>query len=129
MTFRNTDTSCIGGETRDCYKAKEKKKAPSTEFARTTEELEMEILILETKKAIQRAYEQGVEDGMKRFSYPPVLTKRDLLKIMQIELPTVNKVIAHPNFPKFNQVQARYPRDEAFAWIKRNSSFLQDISA
>lgn len=93
------------------------------------EKLGTEIMILEMKEAIRQAYEQGVEDGMKRFSYPPVLTKRDLMKIMQIQLPTVTKVVSHPTFPKFSAVQARYPRDEVFAWIKRNSSFLQDISA
>ncbi|MET1032435.1 hypothetical protein [Domibacillus tundrae] len=109
-------------------KRKKKTNAPSTESARTTEELEMEIFILETKKAIQQAYQQGVEDGMKRFFYPPVLTKKDLMEIMQIELSTVTKVVAHPTFPKLSPVQASYPRDEVFAWIKRNTSLKSWMS-
>jgi hypothetical protein len=93
------------------------------------EKLQSEIMILEMKAAIQQAYEQGVEDGIKHFSYPPILTKKDLMKIMQIELPTVTKVVAHPSFPKFRPVKARYPRDQVFAWIEQNADFLKSISA
>ncbi|MFL0365339.1 helix-turn-helix domain-containing protein [Pseudobacillus sp. 179-B 2D1 NHS] len=95
----------------------------------TFDELEANLFSARMEELFQQAYEKGVDDGMKRFSYPPVLTNKHLAEILQIKPPTVTKVTSNPSFPRLKNIQARYPRDEVFEWIKRNTSFLNDISA
>ncbi|RND00238.1 helix-turn-helix domain-containing protein [Lysinibacillus halotolerans] len=84
----------------------------------------LEIQLLEKKLAlvVERAYQQGVEDGQSKYKYPELLKQEDLVEILQAELPTVRKLVARRDFPKFEHTRARYPRDAVFEWIKRNST-------
>lgn len=91
----------------------------------TFDQLEAEFLKDRLEKLIQTAYEKGVEDGMKRFSYPPVLTNSHLAEILQIAMSTVIKVTSNPSFPRLQNIKGRYPRDLVFEWIDSNSSFLR----
>jgi hypothetical protein len=91
----------------------------------TFDELEANLFKSRMEELFRQAYEKGVEDGMKRFSYPPVLTKEHLKEIFQVEPATVNKLVAYPTFPKFNEVRARYPRDRVFEWIDQNSTWVK----
>lgn len=93
----------------------------------TLKELEAKLLEENLKSMFKQAYEQGVKDAQKRFSYPHVLTKQHLAEIFQVKMPTVNKIIAHPSFPKFTEVSARYPRDQVFMWIDDHSTYFKDI--
>ncbi|MGE6260909.1 hypothetical protein ACQKCU_24035 [Heyndrickxia sporothermodurans] len=91
----------------------------------TLEELEAKLLEENLKVMFQKAYEQGVADGQKRFNLPYTLTRNHLKEIFQVELPTVDKITAHPTFPKFQLVRARYPRDQVLEWINKNSDFIE----
>ncbi|WP_235863989.1 hypothetical protein [Sutcliffiella halmapala] len=90
----------------------------------TFDQLESEFLKGRLEKLIKSAYEQGVEDARKTFSYPEVLTKDHLVKVFQVEKSTVNKIIAIPTFPKLKDVRARYPREQVFSWISSNSTWV-----
>lgn len=83
---------------------------------------EFELLTQKITLAIEQAFQKGIETGLKKNSFPPVLKKEHLCEILQIEVPTVNKLVARKDFPKLTTVQARYPRDQVFEWIERNSS-------
>lgn len=93
----------------------------------TIKELEEKLLNLKLHDFIQRAYEKGVEDGIKRFSYPQVLTNVHLAEILQIAPSTVIKVTADPTFPRLSKIKARYPRDQVFQWIESNSTKLKRV--
>lgn len=93
----------------------------------TFDELEAKLLEDKLKRLFEQAYEQGLRDALKRFSYPPVLTKKHLCEIFQVEMPTVTKIVAHPTFPKLTKVRARYPRDLVFKWIEDNTTFVERI--
>ena len=93
----------------------------------TFDELEAQLLSSRLKQLFEQAYEQGVRDGMRRFSYPHVLTKKHLAEIFQVEMPTVTKIVAHPTFPKLKEVRARYPRDLVFKWIEEHSTFVEKL--
>lgn len=95
----------------------------------TFDQLEAEYLKHRLEKLIQSAYERGVEDGIKRFSYPPVLKNSHIAEILQIAMPTVIKVTNHPTFPRLTKIQARYPRDAVFLWIEDNSTYLRRLSS
>lgn len=84
------------------------------------QQLQSELIKEEMKQAIKEAYLLGVEDGRSRFDYPYLLTKKDLAKIFQVELSTVNKIVGKRGFPKSNFVAGRYPRDDVFKWIEAN---------
>lgn len=88
------------------------------------ESLEDQLFQLKLEKAIQTAYEKGIEDGRTKYSYPFILRKSDLVEIMQIKLATLDKLLTDPNFPRLKNVQARYPRDEVFKWIEKNTHRL-----
>ncbi|MGI2329693.1 hypothetical protein [Planococcus sp. YIM B11945] len=90
----------------------------------TIESLEDQLFQLKLEKAIQKAYEKGIEDGRSKYYYPPVLKKADLVTILQVEMPTVTKLVANPTFPRLKDVKARYPRDEVFKWIEENTDCL-----
>lgn len=83
---------------------------------------EMELFELKLAEVVERAYLKGVHDGQIKYKYPEVLKQSHLVEILQVELPTVRKIVARKDFPKFKPVQARYPRDQVFAWIERNST-------
>lgn len=87
----------------------------------TLQILEEQFMMDKFQILISQAYEQGVEDGRSKFSYPPVLTNQHLMDILQIELPTVNKIVKDTSFPRLKTIRARYPRDEVFDWIKKNT--------
>ena len=87
----------------------------------TIESLEEQLFQLKLEKAIQKAYEKGIEDGRSKYYYPPVLKKEHLEEILQIKRPTVDKLVADPSFPRLKNVQARYPRDTVFEWIEDNT--------
>lgn len=89
----------------------------------TFDELEANLFKARMEELFRRAYEKGVEDGMKRYSYPPVLTNKHLAEILQIAMPTVIKVTSNPTFPRLANIKARYPRDAVFDWIKNNTEY------
>jgi len=88
------------------------------------QELDEMYMIQKFELLIKQAYQKGIEDGQKEFSYPTVLKKQDLASIFQVAMPTVDKIIKDYTFPRLEKVQARYPRDEVFDWIKRNTVAL-----
>lgn len=90
----------------------------------TLQTLEEQFMMDKFQILIIQAYEQGIEDGRTKFGYPPVLTNKHLMDIFQIELPTVNKIIKDPSFPKLKTIRARYPRDAVFMWIKNNTASI-----
>lgn len=91
------------------------------------EVLEGQLLQLKLERVIQQAYERGIEDGRSKYYHPMVLTKSDLAEILQVKMPTVSKLVADPTFPRLRNVQARYPRDEVFAWIYDNTERLDQL--
>lgn len=84
----------------------------------------LEFELLEQKMALiaERAYLQGVQDGQTKYNYPPVLTKEDLQNIFQASSSTINRLVLRKDFPKLTSMSGKYPRDEVFAWISRNST-------
>lgn len=92
----------------------------------TLSELESKLLGERLQALFQKAYEQGVKDAKRQFYFPEVLTKDHLVEMFQIEKPTVNKLVARPNFPKLKNIQARYPRDQVLAWINENSTWVSN---
>jgi hypothetical protein len=80
------------------------------------------------KDLIRQAYELGVEEGRKKYSYPPLLTRKDLAEIFQVQLSTVSNLTDIPGFPKFEHIRARYPRDQVFRWIEENSTYLDQVA-
>jgi hypothetical protein len=91
----------------------------------TFDELEANLFKARMEELFRKAYEKGVEDGMKKYSYPPVLTNKHLAEILQIAPPTVIKVTANPSFPRLQTIKARYPRDAVFNWINENTSWIK----
>ncbi|WP_342471605.1 hypothetical protein MHH70_12370 [Metasolibacillus sp. FSL H7-0170] len=94
-------------------------------FRRMVDEIEskeFELLSQKLSLIAEKAYLQGLEDGRAKDRYPHVLRKAHLCEILQIEMPTVNKLVARKDFPKLIDIQARYPRDQVFDWINRNSN-------
>lgn len=88
----------------------------------TFEGLEAEVFNSQIEELFKEAYKKGVEDGKNHFSYPPVLTNKDLAEIFQIADSTVTKLTADPSFPRLTKIKGRYPRDKVFEWINRNST-------
>lgn len=93
----------------------------------TFDEMEANLFMGRMEKLFQQAYEKGVEDGMRKFSYPPILLNTHIAEILQIKMPTVNKITNHPSFPRLNNIRARYPRDQVFAWIEDNTTYLREV--
>ncbi|WP_233414603.1 helix-turn-helix domain-containing protein [Thermaerobacillus caldiproteolyticus] len=79
------------------------------------------------KDLVRQAYELGVEEGREKYSYPPLLTRKDLAEIFQVQLSTVSNLTDIPGFPKFEHIRARYPRDQVFRWIEENSTYLEQM--
>jgi len=88
----------------------------------TFEGLEAEVFNSQVEELFKEAYKKGVEDGKNHFSYPPVLTNKDLAEIFQIADSTVTKLTADPSFPRLAKIKGRYPRDKVFEWINQNST-------
>ncbi|MEH7214802.1 hypothetical protein V7079_22855 [Priestia megaterium] len=88
----------------------------------TFEGLEAEVFNSQMDELFKEAYKKGVEDGKNHFSYPPVLTNKNLVEIFQIADSTVTKLTADPSFPRLSKVKGRYPRDKVFEWINQNST-------
>ncbi|ASS70079.1 helix-turn-helix transcriptional regulator [Bacillus atrophaeus] len=95
----------------------------------TFDEMTATVFKDQMEKLFQAAYEKGVEDGRKKYAYPPVLNVNHLTEILSVKRPTIAKITARPDFPKFTEIQARYPRDEVFDWIKRNTAYIKEVTA
>lgn len=92
------------------------------------QELDEQYLLKKFELLIQQAYEKGIEDGKKRFTYPPVLKREHLKEILSIEYPTVDKLTRNPSFPRLTEVTARYPRDAVFKWIEEHTAIIESYS-
>lgn len=92
------------------------------------QELDEQYVLHKFEILIQQAYEKGIEDGQKRFIYPPVLKREHLKEILSIEYPTVDKLTRDPSFPRLSAVTARYPRDAVFKWIEENTVKIEKYS-
>ena len=92
-----------------------------------SDDLTSAILAEQVKILCERAYEQGIEDARKRLSYPETLTKNDLCEIMQLEMPTITKLVARQDFPKSSIARARYPRDKVFDWINDHVEYTGSL--
>ncbi|WP_374964567.1 helix-turn-helix transcriptional regulator [Lysinibacillus sp. RS5] len=84
--------------------------------------LEFELYEKKMELVAERAYLKGVQDGQSKYNYPPVLTKKDLEEIFQASSSTIDRTVARKDFPKLTTMSGKYPRDEVFAWISRNST-------
>ncbi|MGR3287137.1 hypothetical protein [Bacillus sonorensis] len=83
--------------------------------------------VFEIVKALcEKAYQQGVEDGAKKYTYPPILKNTHLQEIFQIKSAAVTRLTGIESFPKLKTIQARYPRDLVFEWIKQNSTWVEE---
>ncbi|NPC91184.1 hypothetical protein HOO54_02675 [Bacillus sp. WMMC1349] len=78
------------------------------------------------KSLCEKAYEKGIEDGAKRYSFPPILKNTHLQEIFQIKSAAVTRLTGIDSFPKLKTIQARYPRDLVFEWIKQNSTWVEE---
>ncbi|MCY8438576.1 MULTISPECIES: hypothetical protein [Bacillus] len=78
------------------------------------------------KSLCEKAYQQGVEDGAKKYTYPPILKNTHLQEIFQIKSAAVTRLTGIDSFPKLKTIQARYPRDLVFEWIKQNSTWVEE---
>lgn len=94
----------------------------------TLKELDQQYLMQKFELLIQQAYEKGVDDGQKRFTYPPVLKREHLKKILSIEYSTIDKLTRDPSFPRLTAISARYPRDAVFKWIEENTVTIENYS-
>ncbi|MBM7581086.1 hypothetical protein [Jeotgalibacillus terrae] len=88
----------------------------------TLDELEAMVLHEHLKEMFQRAYEDGVEEGKRISNLPQLLTNTDLRGIFQVTNATLHKITRRPDFPKFQYIQARYPRDPVLKWIEEHST-------
>lgn len=79
------------------------------------------------KSLIQKAYEQGVEDGRTRFNLPLLLKKEHIAQQMSISPNSVSKYVGMPGFPVSTIVQGRYPRDEFIRFIKDHQEIVGKI--
>ncbi|MER2039683.1 MAG: hypothetical protein ABS944_16170 [Solibacillus sp.] len=89
---------------------------------------EFELLTQKISLAVEQAFQKGMETGLAKSAFPPVLKKEHLCEILQVEMPTVSKLVARKDFPKLTTVQARYPRDQVFDWIDRNSTMFGTVN-
>lgn len=92
----------------------------------TLEEMKANLLAEELKALFHEAYEKGLEDAKREREYPPVLKKEHIAEIFQVALPTVEKIIRCEGFPKLKAVAARYPRDQVFEWIEKNTERMNE---
>ena len=93
------------------------------------QDLDEQYLIQKFELIIKQAYQKGVADGQAELGYPTVLKKQDLANIFQVAMPTVDKIIKDYTFPRLQGIQARYPRDKVFDWIKENTVVLDKYLA
>ncbi|MGN7183732.1 hypothetical protein [Cytobacillus kochii] len=89
-------------------------------------EIANDVVVDHIKLLCQQAYELGVEDARRKFSFPEVLTKDHLAEIFQVEKSTVNRIVSLPAFPKLKDVRARYPREQVISWILKNSTWVEE---
>lgn len=87
--------------------------------------LDEQYLIQKFEILIQQAFERGIEEGQKRFTYPPVLRREHLKEILSVAYPTVDKLTRDPSFPRLTAISARYPRDAVFKWIEENTVMIE----
>lgn len=91
------------------------------------QQLDETYFVQKLELLVKQAYEQGVIAGQKRFNYPPVLKRDDLAEILNIALPTVDKLLKNPSFPRLREIRGRYPRDAVFKWIEDNTEVLNSF--
>jgi hypothetical protein len=105
---------------------RQKPVTPDTEPTQTIEELEMEIFILEAKEAIQRAYEQGVEDGKKRFSLPIYLTRAQLKELLHIGETKATELMRQPGFPVSRKAGVLIRSEHLLQWMDNHAQWVKE---
>lgn len=80
------------------------------------------------REVLQQEIQKAVTEVVAKEQYPPLLTRKDLEEIFQVESTAINKLVNMKSFPKFEMIRARYPRDQVMEWIKQNSSWVESNS-
>ncbi|WP_433956951.1 hypothetical protein [Cytobacillus horneckiae] len=89
------------------------------------EELKFKLFEEEIKFRIQQAYEQGVEDGRKKYAVDDVMTRTEAMKYLKCKPTKMAELLARPDFPVNREFGVKIPTVMLQQWIYRNTSWVE----
>jgi hypothetical protein len=91
----------------------------------TVKEIEEIISNLQLQALIQKAYEQGVEDGRTKFSVPTLLTRTEAKQFLKCGDTKMSELMARPDFPVNSEFGKRIPTHLLMKWIEQNTRWVE----
>ncbi|WP_083390570.1 hypothetical protein [Cytobacillus oceanisediminis] len=91
----------------------------------TLNELEQQIVSLQLKALIQKAYEQGVEDGRSKFSAPTIMTRTEAMEFLKCGATTMAELMRRPDFPVIREFGVRIPTHLLMKWIEKHTNWVE----
>ncbi|WP_191559197.1 hypothetical protein [Metabacillus idriensis] len=92
----------------------------------TLDELEKAITGLKLQAIIQKAYEQGVEDGRSKFSIPLILTRTEAMDFLKCGATLMAELMSRPDFPVNREFGVKIPTHLLMKWIEKNTQWVED---
>ncbi|MGD6845265.1 hypothetical protein ACQCVH_22435 [Bacillus infantis] len=88
-------------------------------------DLEQQIASLQLKALIQKAYEQGVEDGRAKFSAPAIMTRTEAMEFLKCGATTMSELMRRPDFPVVREFGVRIPTHLLMKWIEQHTNWVE----
>ena len=89
-------------------------------------ELEQQIVQLQLKALIQKAYEQGIKDGQTKYSHPKLLTRTEAMELLRCSTTKISELMARPDFPVNREVGVKIPYHMLMQWIENNTQWVDE---
>jgi len=81
------------------------------------------------QQVINQAIDQAFERHAVKQELPPVLTKKQLMELLNISAPKASELINRKDFPVFRGAgHPRIPTKHLFEWIDQNTEWVQKHS-
>ena len=92
----------------------------------TIKEIEEQIFNLHLQAMIQKAYEQGIEDGRTKFALPKILTRAEAMELLKCGPTKMSELMAREDFPVNREIGVKIPTHMLLNWIEKNTRWVEE---
>ncbi|WP_432355270.1 DNA-binding protein [Sporosarcina sp. A2] len=78
------------------------------------------------RQIIREEVRDAIQERMASNTLPPLLTRKEMMALLQISHSKAAELLARPDFPVFREAGLLIPTDKLFKWIDRNTRWVED---
>lgn len=79
----------------------------------------------ELRQMIREEVKQAVSDAISTKELPPLLTRKELMKLFHISQTKTSELLGRADFPVFREAGVLIPTKQLFEWIDKHTNWVE----